>query len=42
MSFPVAFEGEPLIDRIVPDLTLMGIEIAARHALAEEPGRGDS
>ena len=30
------FEGEALIDRIVPDLTLMGIEVAAKHALADE------
>jgi type III pantothenate kinase len=30
------FEGEALIDRVVPDLTLMGIEVAARQALVEE------
>jgi len=28
------FEGDDLIDRIVPDLTLRGIATAARHALA--------
>jgi type III pantothenate kinase len=31
----VLFESEELIDRIVPDLTLMGIAAAAKHALAE-------
>jgi type III pantothenate kinase len=31
------FGNEPLIDRIVPDLTLIGIEIAARLAVAQEP-----
>jgi type III pantothenate kinase len=30
------FDKEELIDRIVPDLTLIGIAVAARHALAEE------
>jgi type III pantothenate kinase len=30
------FGDEPLVDRIVPDLTLIGIEVAAKHALAEE------
>lgn len=28
------FEGDELIDRIAPDLTLLGIEVAARHALS--------
>lgn len=28
------FEGEELIDKIVPELSLMGIALAARHALA--------
>lgn len=27
------FADEPLVDRIVPDLTLMGIAVTARHAL---------
>jgi type III pantothenate kinase len=30
------FHDEPLIDRIVPDLTLMGIAVAARLALSDE------
>ena len=30
------FGNDPLIDRIVPDLTLMGIVVAARLALAED------
>lgn len=34
----VLFEKEELIDRIVPDLTLMGISAAARHAMAEGDG----
>lgn len=41
----VLFENEPLIDRVVPDLTIQGIEVAARYALAggdgstgEDPG----
>ncbi|MHC4220503.1 MAG: type III pantothenate kinase [Planctomycetota bacterium] len=38
----VLFEGEELIDHIVPDLTILGIAAAARHALAggevEGPG----
>jgi type III pantothenate kinase len=29
------FENEELIDRIVPDLTLLGIAVAAKHALSE-------
>ncbi len=36
---PALFENDPLIDRIVPDLTLIGIEVAARHALTQ--GRGN-
>ncbi len=36
----VLFEGDELIDRIVPDLTLLGIAAAARHALASEPESG--
>jgi type III pantothenate kinase len=32
----VLFEHDELIDRIVPELTLMGIAAAARHALAED------
>lgn len=32
----VLFETEELIDRIVPDLTLMGIAAAAKYALAED------
>lgn len=32
----VLFEKEELIDRIVPELTLMGIAVAARHALSDE------
>ena len=32
----VLFEGEALIDRVVPDLTLMGIEVAARYALTAD------
>lgn len=35
---PVLFEKEELIDRIVPDLTLMGIATAAKHALADDDG----
>ncbi len=35
---PVLFDKEPLIDRIVPELTLMGIAAAAKFALAEEDG----
>lgn len=33
---PVLFESEKLIDRIVPELTLMGIAAAAKHALTED------
>ncbi len=33
---PVLFAEDELIDRIVPDLTLMGIAAAARHALEEK------
>ena len=36
----VLFENDPLIDRIVPDLTLMGIAAAAKYAMAG--GTGDS
>ena len=32
---PVLFEKEQLVDRIVPELTLIGIAAAAKHALAE-------
>lgn len=32
---PTLFEGEPLVDRIVPDLTLLGIAVAARYALSD-------
>jgi type III pantothenate kinase len=33
------FENEPLIDRIVPELTLLGMAVAARHALnSDVPG----
>lgn len=32
----VLFEHDELVDRIVPELTLMGIAAAARYALAEE------
>ena len=35
---PVLFEKEELVDRIVPELTLMGIAAAAKHALAEGDG----
>src|SRR6185503_5698731 len=28
------FEGDPFIDRIVPELTLLGIAVAAKHALS--------
>lgn len=31
------FESESLVDRIVPDLTLLGISVAARYALADGP-----
>ena len=31
------FGEEPLVDRIVPDLTLLGIEVAAKYALQEGP-----
>jgi len=36
----VLFGDEPLIDRIVPDLTLMGIEVAAKFALAQDSEDG--
>jgi type III pantothenate kinase len=32
------FRGDELIDRIVPDLTLQGIAVAARHAMATAGG----
>jgi len=32
------FRGDELIDRIVPDLTLQGIAVAARHAMASAGG----
>lgn len=32
----VLFENEQLIDRVVPDLTLMGIAAAAKYALADD------
>ncbi len=32
------FRGDELIDRIVPDLTLQGIAVAARHAMAATSG----
>lgn len=32
---PLIFEGEGLIDRIIPDLTLWGIEAACRRGLAD-------
>lgn len=32
------FRGDELIDRIVPDLTLRGIAVAARHAMAATSG----
>lgn len=35
---PLIFEGDEQIDRIVPDLTLWGIESACRRALASEDG----
>ncbi|MHC4948263.1 MAG: type III pantothenate kinase [Planctomycetota bacterium] len=31
---PTLFEDEPIVDRIVPELTLLGIATAAHHALA--------
>ena len=34
------FEGEPLVDRIVPDLTLLGIEVAAKYALSDGSADG--
>lgn len=37
---PLLFEGEELIDAIVPDLTLFGIAAAARHALAGDMSEG--
>ncbi len=37
---PLLFEGEELIDTIVPDLTLLGIAAAARHALAGDRSEG--
>jgi type III pantothenate kinase len=36
------FEGEPLFDRIVPDLTLLGMEVAAKYALSEGSEDRDS
>ncbi|MHC5028335.1 MAG: type III pantothenate kinase, partial [Planctomycetota bacterium] len=33
----VLFEDDELVNRLVPDLTLLGIAAAARHALASEP-----
>lgn len=33
------FQNEPLIDRIVPDLMLQGIAVAAKHALADDDQR---
>jgi len=36
----VLFENEQLIDRIVPDLTLLGIAIAGKHALADDRSKG--
>ena len=38
----VLFRDEPLVDRVVPDLTLTGIEVAAKYALAEGAGEGSS
>jgi type III pantothenate kinase len=35
---PVLFEKDELVNRIVPDLTLIGIAVAAKHALAEGDG----
>ena len=35
------FEGDEFIDNIVPDLTLLGIAAAARHALVAHEGDGD-
>ena len=37
---PLLFENDPLIDRIVPDLTLLGMG-AAVHAAMEEPAADD-
>ncbi|MCI0362265.1 MAG: type III pantothenate kinase [Phycisphaerales bacterium] len=33
---PVLFDKEELVDRIVPDLTLLGIASAAKHALSDD------
>jgi type III pantothenate kinase len=35
------FEGDELIDNIVPELTLLGIAAAARHALVPQPDEAD-
>lgn len=35
------FEHDELVDRIVPDLTLQGIQVAARHALATDQNGSD-
>ena len=37
----VLFEHEELVDRIVPDLTLMGIAASARHSLAVDNAEAD-
>jgi len=38
---PMLFEGDELIDRIVPGLTLMGIAASARHALSADDADAD-
>jgi type III pantothenate kinase len=37
----VLFENEELVDRVVPDLTLLGIAISAKHALAIRANGGE-
>ncbi len=36
------FRGDELVDRIVPDLTLLGIAVAARHAMSAPAEEGDA
>ncbi|MDP7030297.1 MAG: type III pantothenate kinase [Phycisphaerales bacterium] len=36
------FRGDELVDRIVPDLTLLGIAVAARHAMAAPAEEGEA
>ena len=38
---PLLFDGEDLVDRIVPDLTLLGIALAAGSSLHTDDSGGD-